>query len=250
MTLNPNNGNIIWQKNFVVQGSQQASVTSSTYNNANQEIVFIFNDATNLSNGTLIDGAIGIANTTNAGNIINSTYLGYGAIHHLSPIDNDGYILTGYHTIEQQRDIYLGKVNNQLLTPGCDNTSIGIQDITYPNQQTTTAWTVTDITNYIQANQQAIISSVLLNQSDTICTTTCEELCDNMIDDNNNGLIDENCPCPTLSINPTNASICQGQSVTLEASIGFTQYRDWETDRKSTRLNSSHSGESRMPSSA
>ena len=29
-----------------------------------------------------------------------------------------------------------------------------------------------------------------------------------------------------------------------------TQYRDWETDRKSTRLNSSHSGEARMPSSA
>ena len=28
------------------------------------------------------------------------------------------------------------------------------------------------------------------------------------------------------------------------------RYRDWETDRKSTRLNSSHSGESRMPSSA
>ena len=27
-------------------------------------------------------------------------------------------------------------------------------------------------------------------------------------------------------------------------------YRDWETDRKSTRLNSSHSGEPRMPSSA
>ena len=30
----------------------------------------------------------------------------------------------------------------------------------------------------------------------------------------------------------------------------FGEYRDWETDRKSTRLNSSHSGESRMPSSA
>ena len=29
-----------------------------------------------------------------------------------------------------------------------------------------------------------------------------------------------------------------------------TGYRDWETDRKSTRLNSSHSGEPRMPSSA
>ena len=31
---------------------------------------------------------------------------------------------------------------------------------------------------------------------------------------------------------------------------GKKLYRDWETDRKSTRLNSSHSGESRMPSSA
>ena len=30
----------------------------------------------------------------------------------------------------------------------------------------------------------------------------------------------------------------------------FTDYRDWETDRKSTRLNSSHSAKSRMPSSA
>ena len=32
--------------------------------------------------------------------------------------------------------------------------------------------------------------------------------------------------------------------------IFWVAYRDWETDRKSTRLNSSHSGESRMPSSA
>ena len=32
--------------------------------------------------------------------------------------------------------------------------------------------------------------------------------------------------------------------------VNFLQYRDWETDRKSTRLNSSHSGESLMPSSA
>ena len=39
--------------------------------------------------------------------------------------------------------------------------------------------------------------------------------------------------------------------VTLIYLIGkATAYRDWETDRKSTRLNSSHSGESRMPSSA
>ena len=32
--------------------------------------------------------------------------------------------------------------------------------------------------------------------------------------------------------------------------IGLDNYRDWETDRKSTRLNSSHSAKSRMPSSA
>ena len=31
---------------------------------------------------------------------------------------------------------------------------------------------------------------------------------------------------------------------------GNGPYRDWETDRKSTRLNSSHSAKSRMPSSA
>ena len=38
----------------------------------------------------------------------------------------------------------------------------------------------------------------------------------------------------------------------ISASIFFSSraYRDWETDRKSTRLNSSHSAKSRMPSSA
>ena len=35
-----------------------------------------------------------------------------------------------------------------------------------------------------------------------------------------------------------------------EKNINKHKYRDWETDRKSTRLNSSHSGETRMPSSA
>ena len=34
------------------------------------------------------------------------------------------------------------------------------------------------------------------------------------------------------------------------ASISAPAYRDWETDRKSTRLNSSHITRSRMPSSA
>ena len=32
--------------------------------------------------------------------------------------------------------------------------------------------------------------------------------------------------------------------------FNWENYRDWETDRKSTRLNSSHSAKSRMPSSA
>ena len=32
--------------------------------------------------------------------------------------------------------------------------------------------------------------------------------------------------------------------------VNQSKYRDWETDRKSTRLNSSHSAKSRMPSSA
>ena len=36
----------------------------------------------------------------------------------------------------------------------------------------------------------------------------------------------------------------------IDTLIKVFTYRDWETDRKSTRLNSSHSGESRMPSSA
>ena len=36
----------------------------------------------------------------------------------------------------------------------------------------------------------------------------------------------------------------------MNFSGGNFSYRDWETDRKSTRLNSSHSAKSRMPSSA
>ena len=36
----------------------------------------------------------------------------------------------------------------------------------------------------------------------------------------------------------------------LSGDVYLELYRDWETDRKSTRLNSSHSAKSRMPSSA
>ena len=46
-----------------------------------------------------------------------------------------------------------------------------------------------------------------------------------------------------------------GSLVTLDLTLEgyepiYTSYRDWETDRKSTRLNSSHRSLSRMPSSA
>ena len=40
------------------------------------------------------------------------------------------------------------------------------------------------------------------------------------------------------------------KKVTYSGYTQLEQYRDWETDRKSTRLNSSHSAKSRMPSSA
>ena len=39
-------------------------------------------------------------------------------------------------------------------------------------------------------------------------------------------------------------------SVRVWGCVGCWRYRDWETDRKSTRLNSSHEIPSRMPSSA
>ena len=45
----------------------------------------------------------------------------------------------------------------------------------------------------------------------------------------------------------TNAAKARAKS---EKTTTTTPYRDWETDRKSTRLNSSHSAKSRMPSSA
>ena len=40
--------------------------------------------------------------------------------------------------------------------------------------------------------------------------------------------------------------LAEGDTILME----LVAYRDWETDRKSTRLNSSHITRSRMPSSA
>ena len=51
----------------------------------------------------------------------------------------------------------------------------------------------------------------------------------------------------TMSRMPNN---CIDLTVTSPPYDDLRNYRDWETDRKSTRLNSSHSRASRMPSSA
>ena len=48
-----------------------------------------------------------------------------------------------------------------------------------------------------------------------------------------------------------NVSVTNNPLFTFNSSFSLTgHYRDWETDRKSTRLNSSHITRSRMPSSA
>ena len=54
------------------------------------------------------------------------------------------------------------------------------------------------------------------------------------------------------TINSLGDIVAGARPVTTPASIfsPVTSYRDWETDRKSTRLNSSHEFVSRMPSSA
>ena len=45
--------------------------------------------------------------------------------------------------------------------------------------------------------------------------------------------------------------VLDGRGIELSMrTITIAKYRDWETDRKSTRLNSSHEIPSRMPSSA
>ena len=48
-----------------------------------------------------------------------------------------------------------------------------------------------------------------------------------------------------LTYDPSSPILLYNKGLTL-----LYMYRDWETDRKSTRLNSSHSAKSRMPSSA
>ena len=63
---------------------------------------------------------------------------------------------------------------------------------------------------------------------------------------------------PSTLVNPSggttvvtsNNSPSAGRGILLNSDLSALSYRDWETDRKSTRLNSSHRSLSRMPSSA
>ena len=61
--------------------------------------------------------------------------------------------------------------------------------------------------------------------------------------------VDETDPLNPVNVYPIFA-FKQEDVGSLPVPSGVIDIRDWETDRKSTRLNSSHSGESRMPSSA
>ena len=56
----------------------------------------------------------------------------------------------------------------------------------------------------------------------------------------------------SITVNVPEKGIQKKAKAEITPKIGYTAwgYRDWETDRKSTRLNSSHLKLSRMPSSA
>ena len=58
----------------------------------------------------------------------------------------------------------------------------------------------------------------------------------------------------TPNYNRPYAKLTNNESMFIDRAVKYQDkwnyYRDWETDRKSTRLNSSHSAKSRMPSSA
>ena len=62
------------------------------------------------------------------------------------------------------------------------------------------------------------------------------------------GSVHSNDPIVAPEVNT--CTVDQFKQVANDSYRPWCEYRDWETDRKSTRLNSSHSAKSRMPSSA
>ena len=85
----------------------------------------------------------------------------------------------------------------------------------------------------IQSNESTALKEIALENLDTIRDKILMTAGDTVFDIGSQ----------TASVEPFN-------SFTKRLTQTNKLYRDWETDRKSTRLNSSHSGESRMPSSA
>ena len=84
-------------------------------------------------------------------------------------------------------------------------------------------------------------------------------------DSNGNGKIDDKLPAEFISdpkygnfkketladtLSEANWSTHSVLWILIALVFMIGEYRDWETDRRSTRLNSSHSAKSRMPSSA
>ena len=57
-------------------------------------------------------------------------------------------------------------------------------------------------------------------------------------------------PAPHIHDSTSIPKVMWNVVIALLPALAFSPYRDWETDRKSTRLNSSHITRSRMPSSA
>ena len=100
--------------------------------------------------------------------------------------------------------------------------------------------------NYVPGQPISIPNQNMMNQNGN----TFQAQSNNM-QQNNNGY---NNSYPGNQMNqpqyPAQPQQPQMNPLTQDQKKPSVWYRDWETDRKSTRLNSSHSAKSRMPSSA
>ena len=95
---------------------------------------------------------------------------------------------------------------------------------------------------YCEERSRAALSVVRRNRSSNSLASSSYADLVALNNNNNNGS-----SSTTASGNMMSPSSSSGSLSNLQAS---SSYRDWETDRKSTRLNSSHEFVSRMPSSA
>ena len=105
----------------------------------------------------------------------------------------------------------------------------------------------------LDKSQNALYASVLNNNvSGGECAWTTKDAIDISEYTNLKVILDYNVHLPSGVIR-VGVTLSTAKNKSIYPNIldsDFKHYRDWETDRKSTRLNSSHSGESRMPSSA